>query len=111
MMKSLLLIFSFFFILFFATGCGVKQMNENMERSNESVTKNTETVQHSSDVIQKNTEEVSRSTTTMRTFGAYFPIILVIILVVLIYPSLVLIKLQRKIVHDMKVLMDKLKKE
>lgn len=107
-MKGLLLICSFFFILFFLAGCGqIKQMNQNMQESNQMLTKNTATVQHSSDVIQKNTEEVARSTSTMRT---YLPFVLIIILIAILYPAFTLIKLQRRVVQDIKVLVDRLKK-
>jgi hypothetical protein len=102
-MRLLLLFFSLFLI----TGCGqIKQMNSNMETSNENLTKNTATVQHSSDIIQKNTEEVSRSTDNMRIIAIVLPIIVIILL----YPCYLLVKQQRKLLHDMKLLIDRFKK-
>lgn len=82
-------------------------MNTNMEESIQSVHQNTNTVHHSSEVISKNTEEVARTTTTMRT---YLPILLIILVGVLAYPFFMLVKMQRKILQDFKVLIDRLKK-
>jgi hypothetical protein len=105
-MKGLLLIFSLSFVLFL-TGCSnIQRMNANMEESIQTVTNNTNTVQHSSEVIQKNTEEIAHSTTIM----SYFPLILIVIVAVLFYPSFVLIKLQRKLLHDIRSLIKRLKK-
>lgn len=105
-MRLLLLILS----LFLVTGCGqIKQMNSNMETSNENLTKNTSTVQHSSEVIQKNTEEIARSTDNMKTTGKILPVIIIVLLAVLFYPTLVLFKLQRKILQEIKILVDKLR--
>ncbi len=101
-MRLLLLIFS----LFLFTGCGqIKQMNENMRTSNENLTQNTATVQHSSEVIQKNTEEISRSTSNMK----FLPVILIILIALLFYPTFVLLKLQKTILRDMRILIKKFK--
>jgi len=106
-MKGLLIVFSIF-CLFFVTGCSdIKRMNTNMEESIQSVHQNTNTVQHSSEVISKNTAEVARSTSTMKT---YFPILLIVLIAVLAYPFFMLIKLQRKILHDIRALVERLRK-
>jgi beta-lactamase regulating signal transducer with metallopeptidase domain len=78
-----------------------------MEESIQSVHQNTNTVHHSSEVISKNTEEVARTTTTMRI---YLPILLIVLVGVLAYPFFMLVKMQRKILQDFKVLIDRLKK-
>ena len=100
-----------FFLAFFVlllSGCSsINRMNSNLEESIQSVQQNTSTVQHSSEVISKNTQEVAHSTATMRN---YFPVILVVIIAILIYPSFVLIKLQRKLLQDIRSLVEHLKK-
>jgi len=97
-----------FLLVLFITGCSqIKQLNQNMQDSTQMLTKNTDTVQHSSEAIQKNSQEIAQSTTTMRI---YFPIVLVVIIGILFYPTFVLIKLQRKLLQDIRVLVDKLKR-
>ena len=97
-----------FLLVLFITGCSqIKQLNQNMQDSTQMLTKNTDTVQHSSEAIQKNSQEIAQSTTTMRI---YFPIVLVVIIGILCYPTFVLIKLQRKLLQDIRVLVDKLKR-
>ena len=107
MIKSKLLVFLLLFVLAI-TGCSsIKRMNNNLEESIQSVNQNTHTVQRSSEVIAKNTEEISNSTTTMKI---YFPLFLVIVLAVLLYPTFILIKLQHKLSKDMRALVKKFKK-
>jgi predicted PurR-regulated permease PerM len=103
-MKMLLLIIA----LFCCSGCGqIKQMNTNMQTSNENLTKNTATVQNSSEIISKNTEEVARSTQNMRIFG----IIGLIALIVISSIVFVFYKRHRRLLHDIKYLVDRIKKE
>ena len=98
----------FFVIFLLLSACSsINKMNSNLEESIHSVQQNTETVNHSSEVITKNTQEVAHSTATMKN---YFPLILIIIIAILIYPSFVLIKLQRKLLQDIGSLVDHLKK-
>ena len=100
-----------FLIVFFLlalSGCSnINRMNSNLEESIQSVQQNTTTVQHSSEVITKNTQEVAHSTATMRN---YFPLILIVIIAILIYPSFVLIKLQRKLLQDIRSLVERINK-
>jgi hypothetical protein len=106
-MKGLLLIFSLLFMLC-ATGCSdIKTMNSNLEESIQSVKENTNTVQHSSEVISKNTKEIAQSTKTMRV---YLPPVLIVILILLFIPSMILIRHQRKFLHDIKLMLDWMKK-
>lgn len=94
--------------LFFCSSCGqVKQLNTNMENSTENLKKNTATVQHSSEVISKNTEEVARSTLNMKIFG----IIGLIALIVIFSIVFVFYKRHRRLLHDIKYLVDRIKKE
>ena len=94
--------------LFCCSSCGqVKQLNTNMENSTENLKKNTATVQHSSEVISKNTEEVARSTLNMRIFG----IIGLIALIVISSVVFVFYKRHRRLLHDIKYLVDRIKKE
>lgn len=94
--------------LFCCSSCGqIKQLNTNMENSTENLKKNTATVQHSSEVISKNTEEVARSTLNMRIFG----IIGLIALIVIFSIVFVFYKRHRRLLHDIKYLVDRIKKE
>ena len=94
--------------LFCISGCGqLKEMNANMQESTENLKKNTATVQHSSEVISKNTEEVASSTLNMRIFG----IIGLIALVAILWIALVFYKRHRRLLHDIKVLVDRIKRE
>lgn len=97
-----------FITLFCCSSCGqIKQMNTNMQTSNENLVKNTATVQHSSEVIQKNTEEVSRSTQNMQILG----IVGLIALAVIFYIAFVLYRRHHRVLQDIKYLVDRLKKE
>jgi predicted PurR-regulated permease PerM len=103
-MRILLLIIG----LFCCSSCGqVKQLNTNMENSTENLKKNTATVQNSSEVISKNTQEVARSTLNMRIFG----IIGLIALIVIASIVFVFYKRHRRLLHDIKFLVDRIKKE
>jgi len=107
LIKSKLLVFTLLFVILM-TGCSsITRMNNNLEESIQTVNQNTCTVQRSSEVIAKNTKEISNSTTTMKI---YFPLFLVIVLAVLLYPTFVLIKLQHKLSEDMRHLIKRLKK-
>ncbi|MBS0649481.1 MAG: hypothetical protein JSS10_09720 [Verrucomicrobia bacterium] len=88
--------------------CGqLKEMNANMQDSTENLKKNTATVQHSSEVIQKNTEEVARSTANMQIMG----IIALIVLGAAAYIAYSLFKRHRRVLQDIKIIADRLKKD
>jgi hypothetical protein len=92
-------------------GCNtLKQMNTNLEESNENLRKNTETVAKSSDVISSNSKEIARTTETMWLFGLIFPIVGIILIAILFYPSFVLLRHHRRLHEDFKLFLKTLKK-
>jgi hypothetical protein len=82
-------------------------MNENMERSNESIQTNTQMVEKSTEAIVINTEEVKHSTEAMQGVKNGLPLILSAVAIFLLAPALILFVSFKRLTEKLELLIRK----
>jgi lipopolysaccharide/colanic/teichoic acid biosynthesis glycosyltransferase len=76
-------------------GCGVSQLNRNIEQ-------NTVQMEKTSRAVQENTHEIQQSTKAMHGFQRTFPFLFLLIVVFLFAPAYVVFNLYRKLLSGKK---------